>query len=231
MRPTRIRTGWHAAEQFWTVLDARGVVVGKPGVFKRPQLDDGPLRDLNDALHTLHLWAGRPSLSEMYAALSEEAKKKISRSTLHAALAGPALPRRDTVDALVEILGTRARNTTPEEQVLRFDTLWQRAALTDVTDDALLSLPLPSSTASNVPFELLTLVQQQLNGPPEDSGRGFALLLLEALEPGEAGERQDRALKLFRFLVAEKLGQLRQPPPFAAIEGPDDDVVDADIVE
>ncbi|MFE4371872.1 hypothetical protein ACFRMN_27335 [Streptomyces sp. NPDC056835] len=205
--------------------------MGKPGVFKRPQLEGGPLRDLNDALHTLHLWAGRPSLSEMYAALSDEAKKKISRSTLHAALASPALPRRDTVDALVEILGTRARNTTPEEQLLQFDALWQRAALADVTEDALLSLPLPPGTASDAPFDLMSLVKQQLNSHPEDSNLVFALLLLEALTPGETSERHDGALNLFRFLVAEKLGQLRQPPPLAAIEGPDDDVVDAEIVE
>lgn len=205
--------------------------MGKPGVFKRPQLEDGPLRDLNDALHTLHLWAGRPSLSVMYAALSKEAKKKISRSTMHAALASPTLPRRDTVDALVEILGIRARNTTPEEQLPRFDTLWQRAALADVTEGALLSLPLPPDTASGAPFDLLSLVKQQLNGHPEDSSRVFALLLLEALKPGAASERQDRALDLFGFLVAEKLGQLRQLPPLAAIEGPDDDVIDAEIVE
>ncbi|MFJ4916681.1 hypothetical protein [Streptomyces sp. NPDC088726] len=205
--------------------------MGKPGVFKRPQLEDGPLRDLNDALHMLHLWAGRPSLSEMHAALSEEAKKKISRSTLHAALASPTLPRRDTVDALVEILGTRARNTTPEGQLVRFDTLWQRAALADVTDDALLSLSLPPGTASDAPFELLSLVKQQLNGHLVDSSRVFSLLLREALKPGETSERHDSALNLFRFLVAEKLGQLQQPPPLAAIEGPDDDVVDAEIVE
>ncbi|WP_327257124.1 hypothetical protein [Streptomyces sp. NBC_01244] len=217
------------SEQFRTV---GGVLVGKPGVFKRPQLEDGPLKDLNDALHTLHLWAGRPSLSEMYTALSDEAKKKISRSTLHAALAGPALPRRDTIDALVEILGTRARSTTPEDQLLRFDTLWQRAALTDVTEESLLNLPLPLGAAGDVPFDLISLVRQQLDGQPEDSDRVFALLLLAALKPGETSERHDRTTDLFRFLVAEKFGQLRQPPPpLAAIGGADDDVIDAEIID
>lgn len=204
--------------------------MGKPGVFRRPQLGDGPLRDLNDALHTLHLWAGRPSLSEMYAALSDEAKKKISRSTLHAALASPAVPRRDTIDALVEILGTRARNTKPEEQLLRFDALWQRAALADVTEEALLSLPLPPTAAIDALFNLLSLVKQQVDGRPEDRDEIFVLLLLKALEPGEDIDRHAIVLNLFRILVAEKFDQLRQAP-FAAIEGPDDDVVDAEIVE
>ncbi|MGW6877124.1 hypothetical protein ACWGHA_32865 [Streptomyces xanthophaeus] len=204
--------------------------MGKPGVFKRPQLDDGPLKELNEALHTLHLWAGRPSLSEMYAALSDEAKKKISRSTLHAALAGPALPRRDTVDVLVEILGTRAHRTTPEEQLLRFDTLWQRAALANVTEDDLLSLSLPTVPDGDVSLDLATLVRQRLNGHLEDTERVFALLVLDALKPGGTDERHDRAVSLFRFLLAEKLGHMRQVPPVASIEGPGNDIIDAEIV-
>ncbi|MEU2873494.1 hypothetical protein ABZ769_30555 [Streptomyces olivoreticuli] len=88
-------------------------------------LSEGPLKDLNDALHDLHLRAGRPSLSEMAAKITDG---RISRSSLHEALTSAALPRWDTVDALVEILATRARKTSPEQEIDRFNELWQEAA-------------------------------------------------------------------------------------------------------
>ncbi|MFD9007874.1 hypothetical protein [Streptomyces sp. NPDC059552] len=106
--------------------------MGKPGLFKRPELPEGPLKALNDALHTLHLWAGRPSLSVMLQAM--DASTRASRSTLHAAFTSPVLPSRDVLDSLVEVLGARARRTTPEEQIDRFDALWQAAAVDEIAE-------------------------------------------------------------------------------------------------
>ncbi|MFD7282442.1 hypothetical protein ACFV80_36830 [Streptomyces sp. NPDC059862] len=181
--------------QFWTLLDRGRSTVGKPGVFKKPPLDDGPLKDLNDALHALHLRAGRPSLTEMYAALSEEAKKSISRSTLHSALANTALPRRDTVDALVEILGTRARNTTPEEELPRLDALWQLAA-GEIASDALAEVPL---------LDLSSLIEWHLDRHPEDARQVFRLLD-EFLSEGASGWR-DRLLDLYRVLLRKGMAR------------------------
>ncbi|MFE3206108.1 PP2C family protein-serine/threonine phosphatase [Embleya sp. NPDC059237] len=82
------------------------------------------MRDLNEALHHLHLWAGMPSLDQM----SGFCEWRISRSTLHAAFTQARLPRWDTVETLVEILGTRARSTTPEHQIPRFLELWTAAS-------------------------------------------------------------------------------------------------------
>jgi hypothetical protein len=177
--------------RFWTLLDRGRAKVAKPGIFKKPQLGDGPLKDLNDALHALHLRAGRPSLTEMYAALSEEAKKSISRSTLHSALANTALPRRDTVDALVEILGTRARNTTPEEELPGFDALWQLAS-EEIASDALADVPA---------LDLSSLIEWHLDRHPEDVRQVFRLLD-EFLSEGASGWR-DRILDLYRVLLTK----------------------------
>uniref|UniRef100_UPI003F498DD9 hypothetical protein n=1 Tax=Streptomyces sp. CA-136453 TaxID=3240050 RepID=UPI003F498DD9 len=116
--------GWDADRRFWTVLDGEGgAVVGRPGELKRPQLPDGPLKNLVDALHELHLRAGRPTLSDLARALGG----RISRSRLHDAFTSGRLPRWDVIDALVEILGSRARGTTPEHELDRFHALWQSA--------------------------------------------------------------------------------------------------------
>ncbi|MFI0915588.1 hypothetical protein [Streptomyces abikoensis] len=98
--------------------------MGRPGEFKRPVLSKGPLKDLNEALHELHLRAGLPTLSVM----SKEVGHRVSRSSLHEAFTGTARPPWDTVDALVEILATRARQTSPEREIDRFQQLWVDAA-------------------------------------------------------------------------------------------------------
>jgi serine phosphatase RsbU (regulator of sigma subunit) len=98
--------------------------VGNRGRFARPSLPDGPVKDLNEALHHLHLWAGVPSLDQM----SEFCGWRISRSTFHSAFTQARLPGWDTVETLVEILGTRARSTTPEREIPRFLALWTAAS-------------------------------------------------------------------------------------------------------
>ncbi|MBX7546842.1 acyl carrier protein [Streptomyces sp. NPDC088560] len=98
--------------------------MGTPGQFKKPSLPPGRLRDLNDALHALHLVAGQPSLETMHRLLL----KRISRTRLHDAFTEPRLPPWDTVDALVEILGTRAPGTTPQEVLPEMHALWVLAS-------------------------------------------------------------------------------------------------------
>ncbi|MDH6139860.1 MULTISPECIES: hypothetical protein [Kitasatospora] len=98
--------------------------MGKPGHLKRPALVAGPLKVLNDALHELHLKAGKPSLTEMVRLVSVSR----SRSGIHGAFSGDTLPRRDTVDALVGLLCQRARGLDVEAELNRFDHLWQAAA-------------------------------------------------------------------------------------------------------
>ncbi|MDQ0681090.1 hypothetical protein QFZ56_000053 [Streptomyces achromogenes] len=117
--------------QFWTVLDTGvGLLMGRAGELKRPVLSPGPLKELNDALHELHLAAGLPTLSTMY----RELGKEISRSSLHDALTGTARPPWDTVEALVEILATRSPLTSAEKEIGNFHTLWMNAARSLIAD-------------------------------------------------------------------------------------------------
>ncbi|MCZ0986186.1 acyl carrier protein [Streptomyces diastatochromogenes] len=102
----------------------RGNRVGVPGQFKKPSLPAGRLRDLNDALHALHLIAGQPSLEIMHRLL----QKRISRTRLHDAFTEPRLPPWDTVDALVEILAARAPGTSPQEVLPEVHALWVLAS-------------------------------------------------------------------------------------------------------
>ncbi|MFD9359494.1 acyl carrier protein [Streptomyces sp. NPDC060031] len=98
--------------------------MGTPGQLKRPALPAGRLRDLNSALHALHLVAGQPSLDTMHRLLD----KRISRTRLHDAFTEPRLPPWDTVDALVEVLATRAPGRTPGEVLPEVHALWVLAS-------------------------------------------------------------------------------------------------------
>lgn len=111
--------------------------MGRPGELKRPVLANGPLQKLNAALHDLHLDAGLPSLTTMHRALH----KRISRSSLHDAFTSAARPPWDTVDALVEILASRSRRHTPEQELDRFQNLWIDAARSVLAEDPPLSTP------------------------------------------------------------------------------------------
>lgn len=110
--------------------------MGRPGELKRPVLADGPLKELNAALHELHLDAGLPSLTVMH----QELGKRISRSSLHDAFTSAARPAWDTVEALVEILASRSRRTTPEQELDRFHNMWTDAARSVLAEDPPLSV-------------------------------------------------------------------------------------------
>ncbi|WP_317440765.1 hypothetical protein [Streptomyces collinus] len=62
----------------------------------------------------------------------------LTRSRLHDAMTTPALPGWDVVDALVEILASKARGTSSEQELDRFSELWQRAARTVQEGDPLI---------------------------------------------------------------------------------------------
>ncbi|MFB6932975.1 vWA domain-containing protein [Streptomyces chartreusis] len=60
--------------------------------------------------------------------MARETEGTISRSRLHDAFTAPKLPRWVVVDALVEILASRARGADPQIELDRFHQLWQQAA-------------------------------------------------------------------------------------------------------
>ncbi|MFJ7342349.1 hypothetical protein ACIQU3_18920 [Streptomyces sp. NPDC101110] len=77
----------------------------------------------------------------------------ISRSAIHDAFSGPRLPQWHAVDALLEILASRAPSLTAEQQLEPLHALWLRAAEAE-----------QSALASSIPVE-------------EGQAKGWALLL------------------------------------------------------
>ncbi|MFJ8745803.1 PP2C family protein-serine/threonine phosphatase [Embleya sp. NPDC127516] len=123
------------------------------------------MKDLNEALHHLHLWAGLPSLDQM----SGLCGWRISRSTLHTAFTQARLPRWDTVETLVEILGTRARSTTPEQEIPRFLELWTAASDTKPGDSAAREeTPTSSTDTDHVLIRFVAAAQERNAREQED---------------------------------------------------------------
>lgn len=97
--------------------------MGRAGRLRKPKLSGSHGR-LNTALHELHKEAGLTSLSVMARALEGAG---ISRSTIYDAFSSTRLPSWHVVEALVEVLGTKHPQGTPEEIGPRFYELWQHA--------------------------------------------------------------------------------------------------------
>ncbi|MFD6287637.1 hypothetical protein [Streptomyces sp. NPDC060205] len=107
------------AGRFWTLLDGREYVVGRP--LKRPELPGGAFRELNDELHKLHLLAGWPSTPRM------ADRFPFSKSTIHAVFSGTTLPTREVLCQLAFRLAEWAV-LDPEREEIRFRELWVSAA-------------------------------------------------------------------------------------------------------
>ncbi|MGF1427279.1 acyl carrier protein [Kitasatospora sp. LaBMicrA B282] len=99
--------------------------MGEHGRLRKPALPPGRLQDLNGALHALHLQAGQPSLGTM----SEWVGRTISRTRLHDAFTEPRLPAWEVVDALIEILASRAPGLTVREVQAEIHALWVLASI------------------------------------------------------------------------------------------------------
>ncbi|MGN9909880.1 ATP-binding protein [Phytohabitans sp. LJ34] len=83
------------------------------GSLPRPDLPDGPARDLFDELHDLHHEAGWPSLRDMAKEVG------CSHTTVSAAFSGPRPPRWGLLELIVEALGGDTE---------RFHQLWLAAS-------------------------------------------------------------------------------------------------------
>lgn len=105
--------------------------MGRPGILKKPQIDVGPLKNLIDSLHDLHLQVGRPSLSR----ISKTSGKKtddgyLPESTISYVMSEARLPASHTMQRLVAVLvelapaGSMDLNKT----TMTFIELWKAAA-------------------------------------------------------------------------------------------------------
>ena len=95
-----------------------------PG-FKRASLEPGPLRDLMDVLHQLHLVAGQPSLRDLQRDIG--GRVATSHAAIHKVFTGSKLPSWRLVGPLVQVMARRAGQDEKAE-VERFRTLWAQAA-------------------------------------------------------------------------------------------------------
>lgn len=91
---------------------------------KKPGLPPGALRELNEALHELHLRAGWPTCPDM------AQESAYSKSRIHAVFSSMDLPSLKVVRELAHGLAQLA-DQDPEEEVSRFHELWISAARED----------------------------------------------------------------------------------------------------
>lgn len=94
-----------------------------PG-FRRAQLTPGPLNDLVDALHQLHIAAGCPSARQLQREIGGAGVT--SHTSVHKQFTGTTLPSWPLVELLVEVMAHRAR-LDEKAQVERFRKLWAQA--------------------------------------------------------------------------------------------------------
>lgn len=93
------------------------------GAIKREPTPAGPISDLLDRLHDLHLVAGEPSMRQIAASIG---RGVVSSSTVHNMFRGPRVPKWGFLELVVEDL---------QGDVAEFRRLWQAARLAEEAAD------------------------------------------------------------------------------------------------
>ena len=93
------------------------------GAIKREPTPAGPISDLLDRLHDLHLVAGEPSMRQIAASIG---RGVVSSSTVHNMFRGPRVPKWGFLELVVEDL---------QGDVAEFRRLWQAARLAEEEAD------------------------------------------------------------------------------------------------
>jgi archaellum biogenesis ATPase FlaH len=141
--------------------------------FKRAQLPPGPLSDLMDALHELHLVAGQPSTRDLQRGIG--GRSAPSHAAIHKAFTGSKLPTWRLVEPLVQVMA-RQVGRDEKAEVEHFRTLWGRAARSGslaTGPEALVSTPAQVGT-------------QGTEAEPEQVSRHISQLLMGTLNEIEA---------------------------------------------
>ncbi|MCG8920282.1 tetratricopeptide repeat protein, partial [Actinokineospora sp. PR83] len=96
--------------------------------WRRPDLPDGPLRALNDALHELHARTGHRSSRWIAGELRERhGRGAPSHTKIHQMFTSPELPRPELLDWVVAVLAERVRGLDPDTECDRLAGLWNHA--------------------------------------------------------------------------------------------------------
>ncbi|MFM9760759.1 hypothetical protein [Streptomyces scabiei] len=108
---------------------------------KRPELTDGPKKELNNGLHDLHLRAGLPSVRELVERVGGGIVA--GRSRIHDAFSSPRLPAWGLIQILVEALVKNVPGANLEQEELRFHQLWIAASGQNFQDSPEVRTPIP----------------------------------------------------------------------------------------
>jgi replicative DNA helicase len=147
-----------------------------PG-FKRAPLEPGPLAELMDAMHALHLLAGHPSTRDLERAIRDSGT--VSHAAIHKAFTGSKLPTWRLVEPLVLAMAPRA-NRDAQAEVERVRVLWTNAARPDSTPTE------PQPDNSTVKADSQTS-DREFSRPISELLAGA----LDEIEPLGANERSD----------------------------------------
>lgn len=131
-----------------------------PRPWKRPDIPQSPLGELNWVLHELHHRAGWPSSREIRRALDDKGVP-MSHTKVHDTLTKAALPTKGAVEMISEVLAEKIRGADVEAEVDRLLGLWQAASLDRHS---------PSSVALSSPAPMA--VQVNNHGTAEQAGAG-----------------------------------------------------------
>ena len=93
------------------------------GAIKREPTPPGPITDLFDRLHAIHLAAGQPSMRQI---ATRTGRGVVSSSTVHNMFRGPRVPKWGFLELVVEAL---------RGNVVEFRDLWQAARLAEEAAD------------------------------------------------------------------------------------------------
>ncbi|MFJ4850907.1 hypothetical protein [Streptomyces sp. NPDC088733] len=92
---------------------------------KRPELPEGPKKELNDALHDLHFRSGLPSVRDLVAQVGGRVAGK---SRVHDAFSSGRVPAWGLVELLVEVLADTTPGADRAREVKRIHQLWLAAS-------------------------------------------------------------------------------------------------------
>ncbi|MEU6475305.1 hypothetical protein ABZ858_00165 [Streptomyces sp. NPDC047017] len=120
---------------------------------KRPELTDGPKKELNAALHDLHLRAGLPSVRELVAWMG--GGSVAGRSRVHDAFSSPRLPAWGLVQILTEALVSKIPGADAKQEELRFHQLWIAASGQRSQESARVRAPMSHQVPAHVKPQVL----------------------------------------------------------------------------
>ena len=127
---------------------------GGRGQLRKPNLPDGPLKDLNDALHEMQRRAGRPSLRELKQVIKDEKLLSVppSHASIYDVFSDKRLPRCDLLLAIVQAIADLAPgfncSLSPAGESERFYQLWLAAEAYDHRESVASGRDRPESDAT-----------------------------------------------------------------------------------